>query len=109
MSTERKKAELKPIIKLEPKQRIKTQSEPLPKPIARVVEKPKVIQTLPEEISEENQKVKRGENKYIRLALEAKQDERLDISTKIKNGEIKWAFYGTDNDKGYHYFIVLKK
>jgi hypothetical protein len=109
MSKERKKAELKPITKLEPKQRVKTQSETLPKPIVKVVEKPKVVEPLLEPISEEKQKVKRAENKYIRLALDAKQDERLEVSTKIKNGEVKWAFYATDGDKGYHHYLVTKK
>jgi len=103
MSDERKKSVLKPITKLEPKKRVESQSEISSKPIAKVVE------PLPEPISEEKQKVKRAENKYIRLALDAKQDERLEISTKIKSGEIKWSFYATDGDKGYHYYQILQK
>ena len=95
MSTERKKAELKPIVKLEPKQRVNPKSAPSPKPI--------------EIVEEEKPKIKRAENKYVRISLDAKQDERADIVNKVKNGEIKWAFYATDNDNGYHYYLVLKK
>ena len=94
MSTERKKAELKPIVKLEPKQRVNPKSEPLLKPI--------------EIVEEEKPKIKRAENKYVRISLDAKQDERADIINKVKNGEIKWAFYATDGDKGYHHYIILK-
>ena len=95
MSTERKKAELKPIVKLEPKQRVNPKSAPSPKPI--------------EIVEEEKPKIKRAENKYVRISLDAKQDERADIINKVKNGEIKWVFYATDGDNNYHYYLVLKK
>jgi len=101
MSTERKKAELKPITKLEPKQRVKVQT--VPTPIINVVEKPAPI------IEEEKPKVKRAENKYVRLALDAKQEERVEFSTKVKNGEIRLAYYATESDKGYHFYLVIKK
>jgi hypothetical protein len=94
MSTERKKAELKPIVKLEPKQRVNPKSAPSLKPI--------------EIVEEEKPKIKRAENKYVRISLDAKQDERADIINKVKNGVIKWAFYATDGDKGYHHYIILK-
>lgn len=103
MSTERKKAELKPIIKLEPKQRVKVQTVPTPTPIINVVEKPQVI------VEEEKPKVKRAENKYVRLALDTNQEERAAFSIKVKNGEIRLAYYGTEGDKGYHYYLVIKK
>ena len=102
MSTERKKSELKPIVKLEPKQRINPKSAPSPKPIAKVVDKPIEV------VEEEKLKVKRAENKYVRISLDAKQDERADITNKVKNGELKWAFYATDGDKGYHHYQILK-
>ena len=95
MSTERKKAELKPIVKLEPKQRVNPKSEPSPKPI--------------EIVEEEKPKVKRAENKYVRISLDAKQDERADIINKVKKGDLRYAYYATDNDNGYHYYLVLKK
>jgi hypothetical protein len=95
MSTERKKAELKPIVKLEPKQRVNPKSEPLLKPT--------------EVVEEEKPKVKRAENKYVRISLDAKQDERADIINKVKKGDLRYAYYATDNDNGYHYYLVLKK
>jgi hypothetical protein len=93
MSTERKKAELKPITKLEPKQRVKAQTVPTQEPI----------------IEEEKPKIKRAENKYVRLALDANQEERSEFSLKVKNGEIRLAYYATESDKGYHYYLVIKK
>jgi hypothetical protein len=95
MSTERKKAELKPIVKLEPKQRVNPKSEPLLKPT--------------EVVEEEKPKVKRAENKYVRISLDAKQDERADIINKVKKGDLRYAYYATDNDNGYHYYQILKK
>lgn len=103
MSTERKKAELKPIVKLEPKQRVNPKSEPLLKPIAKVVDKPIEV------VEEEKPKVKRAENKYVRISLDAKQDERADIINKVKKGDLRYAYYATDNDNGYHYYQILKK
>lgn len=126
MSEERKKAQPKPVVKVEPKKRVE------PKPVAKVEPKkrvePKVVveevkpivkpvvKAKPVEPKIElntndttEVKVKRAENKYIRIALDAKAEERSEFSAKVKSGEIKYAYYATDNDKGYHYYIVLKK
>jgi hypothetical protein len=54
-------------------------------------------------------KTKKSENKYVRIALDAKQEERNEFSQKVNNGELKYAYYATDNDKGYHYYLVIKK
>jgi len=79
MAQERKKAEPKPIVKLEPKKRVQTVVEEKPKkevkPEAKV--EPKV-----EEQTEA--KVKRSENKYVRVALDAKADERSGFIEKVK-------------------------
>ncbi len=110
MSEERKKAAPKPIVKVEPKKRVE------PKPVANVEPKKRVepkpvvepkIELNTEEKSET--KTKRAENKYVRVALDAKAEERNQFTTKVKNGELKYAYYATDNDKGYHYYLVLKK
>lgn len=122
MSEERKKAQPKPVVKVEPKKRVEA------KPVAKVEPKkrvePKVVveevkpivKAKPVEPKIEldtndttEVKVKRAENKYIRIALDAKAEERSEFSAKVKSGEIKYAYYATDNDKGYHYYIVLKK
>jgi len=122
MSEERKKAQPKPVVKVEPKKRVEIKPVAKVEPKKRV--KPKVVveevqlivKTKPVEpkiVLDTNNttevKVKRAENKYIRIALDAKPEERNEFSAKVKSGEIKYAYYATDNDKGYHYYIVLKK
>ena len=122
MSEERKKAQPKPVVKVEPQKRVEA------KPVAKVEPKKRVepnvvveevkpiVKAKPVEPKIEldtndttEVKVKRAENKYIRIALDAKAEERSEFSAKVKSGEIKYAYYATDNDKGYHYYIVLKK
>lgn len=144
MSAERKKAEKKPVLKVEPKKRVepkpvpkvepkkrtevKLEVKPEPKtskakvetknkkvevkpkvetkPVVKNVEK-KVLNPFISESTET--KPKRSENKYVRLALDAKPDERKEFSEKVQKGELKLAFYAIDNDKGYHYYLVIKK
>jgi len=101
MAQERKKTEPKPIVKTEPKKRV---SEPVAKETPK--KEVKVQQKVEEPVES---KTKRSENKYVRIALDAKAEERNEFSQKVKNGELKYAFYATDNDKGYHYYLVIKK
>jgi hypothetical protein len=112
MSDERKKVEPKPIVKAEPKKReVSVKKEVVKvepkKPVVK--ETPKPEEPKPEEPKPEEPKPKKSENKYVRLALDAKGDERNEIVEKVKRGELKLAFYATDNDKGYHYYLVIKK
>jgi hypothetical protein len=85
MSKERKKVEKKPVAKIEAKKR----PEPVPEP-------PK-------------EKKPKSEDKFIRVAMDSKQAEFNAMSDRVKNGEVKWAYYATDNNKGYHYYLVLPK
>lgn len=107
MSEERKKAVPKPVAKVEPKKRVEPKVVEEVKPIvkAKPIE-PKIVLNT-DDTSEV--KVKRAENKYVRVALDAKAEERNQFTSKVKNGELKYAYYATDSDKGYHYYLVLKK
>ena len=107
MSEERKKAVPKPVAKVEPKKRVEPKVVEEVKPIvkAKPIE-PKIVLNT-DDTSEV--KVKRAENKYVRVALDAKAEERNQFTAKVKNGELKYAYYATDSDKGYHYYLVLKK
>ena len=133
MSEERKKAQPKPVVKIEPKKRVETTPVAKVEPKKRVepkaaVEVKPVVETKkkaepkpivkPQPVEpkivlntedKSETRAKRAENKYVRIALDAKADERNEFATKVKNGEIKFAYYATDNDKGYHYYLVLKK
>jgi hypothetical protein len=103
---ERKKVEQKPIVnKLEPKKRVLPTIEPKKRavPIPLPVIEPKV------EAKEPTKEVKpKRVDKYVRLALDAEPEERKQISNRVEKGELTLAYYATDNDKGYHYYIVNK-
>ena len=93
MCAERKKVEKKPVSKVEPKKR----EVKLPEFEVEKVEEPV------------EPKTKRSENKYVRISIEATNEERKAFNVKFKVGEIKFAYCGVENDKLYHYYIVLKK
>ena len=35
--------------------------------------------------------------------------KRAEITEKVKQGLLKWMFYGIDNDNGYQYYLKIKK
>ena len=35
--------------------------------------------------------------------------KRTEITEKVKQGLLKWMFYGIDNDNGYQYYLKIKK
>lgn len=83
---ERKKVEVKKPL---PKADLKKRPEPEPEP--------------PKE-----KKIK-SDDKYVRLAEDAPQSEFIAMSERVKNGEVKFAYYALDTTKGYHNYIILKK
>jgi hypothetical protein len=101
MSVQRKKVDPKPINKVEPKKRVETEKTTQKK---KVEKKPVVKQT-----EEPKTKEKRSENKFVRIEMGASQVERKAISDRVHAGELKLSHYATENDKGYHYYLVIKK
>ena len=110
MSEERKKAQAKPVSKVVPKkrdvepQKVITEVKP---EHSKVITEVKKIEININEV--EDIKTKRAENKYIKLAVEAKQDERFQFTSRVKSGEIKFAYVSLEGDKYYHYYQLLKK
>lgn len=51
---------------------------------------------------------KNTEDKYIRIVDDASSDERKPFVERIHRGEIKWAYYACDGNKGFHYYQVIK-
>lgn len=49
------------------------------------------------------------ENNYERLKAEGDSVKRKEFEQRIKEGELKWAFFAIDNDKLYHYYLKIKK
>ena len=94
MTQERKKADVKPVVKpIVPKKREVT--EELEKII--VIEPP---------IKEE--KKRKVDFKTIRVASNANIEERKHISDRIQKGELSLAYYAVDGDNSYHYYFINK-
>lgn len=100
----KKRVEATPIPKVEPKKREKVEIKPVLKEVVKGVIKPIEV-----EVIEPEPRFKRSENKYIKLALDAKAEEKKEFSDKVNKGELRFAFFGLDGDKGYHHYLVLKK
>lgn len=98
MNDKKKKSKPKSIEKKEPKKRLGENDSVKKKPIEN-----KKMNTI-----EDKSKVKKSEDKYIRIALDAPLEERKPIVEKVINGELKLAYFAVDNDKGYHYYQVIK-
>lgn len=118
MSAERKKADKKPVPKVEPKKRVEPTPVPKVEPKKRaevksVPAKPIVTQ-IEKKVSapfivDDEPKIKRSENKYVRIAYDAKPEEKKEFSEKVQKGELKLACYAVDGDKAYYYYLVTKK
>lgn len=50
---------------------------------------------------------KLSEDKYVRIAENSDIEKFKEMSTRIQNKTLEWAFYAIDNDKGYHYYRIL--
>lgn len=126
MCADRKKVTPKPVNKVQPKKRVETKK--VSKPKSKVenktqnkkrVEPKKVIKQAPKKREappkkEETTKVvnkpkmKKSEDKYVRIALDATSDERKGFTDRVIKGELKLAYFAVENDKGYHYYLVIK-
>lgn len=127
---ERKRAESKPIVNNEPRKR----DEPTPKvvPVKKaVVKKPVVAKVTPKPPLKKGKvpdkavakavvvadiipdageiKVKRSDDKYVRIKFDDNQEERKQMNDRTMKGEFKYAYFAIDNDVYYDYYLVLKK
>ena len=89
MGAERKRVEPKPVLKVEPK--------------VRELDEAEKEDTNPEP----KKRAKPSDDKYIRFSVDLKDNFKA-IGDRIQKGELKWAYYAIDGDKGYHYYMVLK-
>lgn len=112
MSAERKKADKKPVPKVEPKKRVEATPVPKVEPKKRAVVKAPTKPVVEEVVNptiEATEKVKRSENKYVRIAYDAKPEEKKEFNDKVQKGELKLACYAVDGEKAYYYYLVIKK
>lgn len=49
-----------------------------------------------------------SDDKYIRISEKAKIDKFKEMSQKIQDGLVQWAYYAIDGEIGYHHYLILK-
>ena len=55
-------------------------------------------------MAEERKKI----DKYVKMATNAKSDEAKLIGDQVQRGELKWAYYASDGNIGYIYYLIIK-
>ena len=48
------------------------------------------------------------DEKYVKISSDAKAEEFKAIGERTQRGEVKWAYYTIENDKGFHYYQIIK-
>jgi hypothetical protein len=46
---------------------------------------------------------------HVRISENATKDKFSAMWERVKDGELKWAYYAIDGNVGYHHYLVLKK
>jgi hypothetical protein len=101
------------------KKRVKVKAEP----IKQIEEAPKVREKAPKRTLKKIEKVlaevvptekvdnKRvlTDNRFEKHKAFGDTAKRVEITEKVKQGLLKWAFYAIDNDNGYQYYLKIKK
>jgi hypothetical protein len=94
MSQERKKSEVKSMVKpVTPKKR-------------EVIEEPEKISVV--EVPNKEEKKRKIDFKTLRVASNADIEERKHISDRVQKGELSLAYYAVDGDNSYHYYYINK-
>ena len=118
MSEERKKVKAKPIPVIVPKKREIVEGKPkevvevkkeAPKPVEVKKEikkeEPKPVE-VKKEVKEVEKKVK-PQTQYLRIAIDAPNEERKELNARVLKGELRVAYYAIDGNKGYHYYQIF--
>lgn len=117
MSQERKKIERVLPPRPEPKKRVEVIEEPKEIVIEKTelkkrIAKPEVEEVVSDDLVIEAKKTRvKNPDKYLRFSFEelSNTNNISTINRRVISGEIKYAYYATDNDIGYHYYIINKK
>jgi hypothetical protein len=116
--SERKRVETKPVLAAASTPRVRqreTKPEvPKVEPEVSKPERKRVSGEIPIAEApkvEPKPRAKTSPDKYVRFSFEDMRDDNVvnSINKQTINGDIKYAYYATDNDIGYHYYIVIKK
>jgi hypothetical protein len=114
MAKERKKVEKEIVPEVKVRKRV--EKEVVPEVTAKKRTEAEIPKPLINEdgisgqlLSASDTKPRRSEDKYIRIVMGAKPEERKEITDKLAKGEIVFGYYGIDGDDGYHYYRIIKK
>ena len=50
-----------------------------------------------------------NDNRYIKVSTNSKSSKFVEMGQKVQRGEVKWVYFTTENDIGYHYYLKLKQ
>lgn len=45
---------------------------------------------------------------FIRVSENAKQEKFIEMSKRVQEGEVEWAYYAIDGTSCYHYYRKIK-
>jgi len=94
MNQERKKSEVKQMVKpVTPKKR-------------EVIVEPEKISVV--EVPNKEEKKRKIDFKTLRVASNADIEERKQISDRVQKGELSLAYYAVDGENFYHYYFINK-
>ena len=77
-------------------------------PLLKEMEPPKVRSIEKNEVKIVEKKTT-SDNQFEKHKAFGDSVKRADIGEKVKQGLLKWAFYGVENDNGYQYYLKIKK
>jgi hypothetical protein len=46
--------------------------------------------------------------KYIKVGINEPASRFVEMGEKVHNKEVKWAYFSSDGNTGYHYYLILK-
>jgi hypothetical protein len=72
-------------------------------PTKKVEAQPKVVEKKVDD------KKSTSDSRFERHKASGDLIKRAEISEKVKQGLLRWAFYGIENDNGYQYYLKIKK
>ena len=71
---------------------------------------PKDASLVKSEVKTMNKYSKRSHNPadYVKVSERSKPSKFKDMGDKVQRGEVKWVYYSTENDIGYHFYLKIK-
>lgn len=102
------KKKVETITETPPAQLTRQREKPSPKLVVAPI-KPQTVEEIKPEVIQDSRPKKPSTDKYVRYCEDTNQEEKKIFADKVHKGELAYGYYAIDNDKGYHYFLIIKK